>query len=112
MLALIVFKQLVFPYIDELLVLGVLEVFLPPCLPVKVLDLLKLLEVVEFVLEPPVPLPSHHPDMPPFVPESLGPGILDAALALTHAGPGSLPVGESWSISAWSLPGSGAGSAK
>ena len=50
------------------------------------LDLLKLLEVVKLVLQPPVALPCHHPDMPPFVPQGLGPRVLDAPFTLAHAG--------------------------
>ena len=82
-----------------LLVVVVLEVLLPPGIPVKVLDLLQLLEVVQLVLEPPVSLPGHHPDVSPLVPESLGSWVLDATLALAHAGPGALSISESWSIS-------------
>lgn len=79
-----------------LLVVVVLEVLLPPRLPVEVLDLLELLEVVELVLESPVPLPGHHPDMSPLVPERLGPRVLDASLpgVLAHARPAALPVPE------------------
>ena len=95
-----------------LLVVMVLEVLLPPGLPVKVLDLLELLEVVQLVLEPPVPLPGHHPDVPPLVPEGLGSGILDSSLSLAHAGSGSLPVAESGSVSAGGLPRSGTHAAK
>ena len=70
----------------RLLVVVVLEVALAPILPVEVLDLLKLLEVVQLVLQPPVALPCHHPDMPPLVPESLGPWVLDALFTLAYAG--------------------------
>ena len=80
----------------RLLVVVVLEVLLPPRLPVEVLDLLELLEVVELVLESPVPLPGHHPDVSPLVPERLGPRVLDASLpgVLAHARPAALPVPE------------------
>merc|ERR1719361_785154 len=77
-----------------LLVVVVLQILLPPGLPVKVLHLLQLLEVVELVLESPVSLPGHHPDVSPLVPQSLGAGVLDASLALAHAGAASLPVSE------------------
>ena len=43
-------------------------------------------EIVELVPEPPVPLPRHHPDVSPLVPEGLGARVLDSALALAHAG--------------------------
>ena len=88
-----------------LLVVVVLQILLPPGLPVKVLHLLQLLEVVELVLEPPVALPGHHPDVSPLVPESLGAGVLDASLALADAGTASLPVSEPrTSSSVWSRP--------
>ena len=77
-----------------LLVVVVLQILLPPGLPVKVLDLLQLLEVVELVLEPPVSLPGHHPDVSPLVPERLGSRVLDASLALAHTGSAALPVSE------------------
>ena len=89
----------------RLLVVVVLKILLPPGLPVEVLDLLQLLEVVELVLEPPVALPGHHPDVSPLVPERLGPGVLDASLSLAHAGAASLPVPEPRaSSSVWSRP--------
>ena len=71
----------------RLFVVVVLEVTLSPVLPVEVLDLFKLLKVVKLVLQPPVALPCHHPDMPPFVPKGLGPRVLDAPFTLAHAGP-------------------------
>ena len=69
-----------------------LEVALAPLLPVEVLDLLQLLQVEQLVLEPPVALPGHHPDVSPLVPQGLGPRVLNAALALAHARPATLPV--------------------
>ena len=88
-----------------LLVVVVLQILLSPGLPVKVLHLLQLLEVVELVLESPVSLPGHHPDVSPLVPERLGPGVLDASLSLAHAGAASLPVPEPRASSpVWSRP--------
>ena len=71
----------------RLFVVVVFEVTLSPILPVEVLDLFKLLQVVKLVLQPPVALPCHHPDMPPFVPKGLGSWVLDAPFTLAHAGP-------------------------
>ena len=38
-------------------------------------------------LETTVPLPSHHPDVAPLVPEGLGARVLDALVLATHALP-------------------------
>merc|ERR1719330_8443 len=85
----------------RLFVVVVFEVTLSPILPVEVLDLFKLLKVVKLVLQPPVALPCHHPDMPPFVPKGLGSRVLDAPFSLAHAGTASLPAvsWEAWSTS-------------
>lgn len=74
-----------------LLVVVVLEEALPPLVPVEVLDLLELLEVAELVLEPAVPLPGHHPDVAPLVPQRLGARVLDALL-VADAGAAALAV--------------------
>ena len=68
-----------------LLVVVELEEALAPLLPVEVLHVLELVEVAQLVLEPPVPLPRHHPHVPPLVPEGLGARVLDA-LVHAHAG--------------------------
>ena len=68
-----------------LLVVVVLEEAFSPLLPVEMLDLLQLLEISQFVLESTIALPGHHPNVTPFVPESLGPRVLDAMIS-THTG--------------------------
>ena len=68
-----------------LLVVVVLQEALSPLVPVEVLDLLQLLEVAQLVLQPAVAFPSHHPYMAPFVPQSLGPWVLDALILTADA---------------------------
>ncbi len=68
-----------------LLIVVVLEEPLSPLVPVEVLNSLKLLQVVQLVLEPAVALPGHHPHVAPFIPQGLGARILDALLVVTHA---------------------------
>ena len=64
-------------------VIVVFEEPFSPVVPVKVFDLFELLEVVELLLESTITLPSHHPDMTPFFPKSLGPWISIVLLADT-----------------------------
>ena len=73
------------------LVIVVFKEAFSPIIPIKVLDLFEFLEIIEFFLEATIALPSHHPDMTPFLPKSLSTWVL-VIVALAYAGAAEMQI--------------------